>query len=236
MCTKPPVEQKSATTTQQNSLKGLLPPKAVIFDWDNTLVDTYHAIWCAMNETLTCFGHPTISIEDVYANQGESIRDFFPKRFGEQNMEAQRFFQRSITRHSKPNLRIFDHAIDLLKMLHTQKVYMAVVSNKQGNLLRIEADILKVMPFFKRMIGSEDTSEDKPSALPLLTALSSSGIEPGKDVWFVGDSEVDMQCAHNAGCRPILINRPLDFYPNVITFQNCHTLKNSIKQLFLTFY
>ena len=32
-----------------------------------------------------------------------------------------------------------------------------------------------------------------------------SGIKAGEGVWFVGDTGVDMECAHNSGCVPVLL-------------------------------
>jgi phosphoglycolate phosphatase len=34
-------------------------------------------------------------------------------------------------------------------------------------------------------------------------ALEGSGIEPGPDVWFLGDSITDLECAYNTGCIPV---------------------------------
>jgi phosphoglycolate phosphatase len=36
-------------------------------------------------------------------------------------------------------------------------------------------------------------------------ALQPSGIAPGADVWFVGDTAIDMECALAAGCVPVLL-------------------------------
>jgi phosphoglycolate phosphatase len=36
-------------------------------------------------------------------------------------------------------------------------------------------------------------------------ALAGSGIAPGRAVWFAGDADIDMECAANSGCIPVLI-------------------------------
>jgi phosphoglycolate phosphatase len=36
--------------------------------------------------------------------------------------------------------------------------------------------------------------------------LGDSGVSPGPDVWFIGDTDIDMHCARNSGCTGILLN------------------------------
>ncbi|MFN7095475.1 MAG: HAD hydrolase-like protein, partial [Burkholderiales bacterium] len=38
---------------------------------------------------------------------------------------------------------------------------------------------------------------------PIDLALKGSSIIPSQEVWFVGDSLTDMECAYNAGCTAI---------------------------------
>lgn len=213
-----------------HGLYQLTTPKAVLFDWDNTLVDTYHTIWVAMNKTLSHFGFPPLSLEDVYNDPGHSIRDFFPKFFGEQHKEACLIFNEAYKVATKNNLRTFAYVQHLLEMLHEQGIYIAAVSNKEGYHLRSEAKLLKIETFFQKMVGSQDTHADKPSPVPLLDALAPSQIEPGLHVWFVGDSEVDVLCAQNAGCTPVLIHRPEKNYNGAHNVQNCQELKKIILQ------
>ena len=39
----------------------------------------------------------------------------------------------------------------------------------------------------------------------VVMALEGSGLRPGPAVWFVGDTDIDMQCAVNSGCIPVLV-------------------------------
>ena len=59
--------------------------------------------------------------------------------------------------------------------------------------------------YFGRMVGAGDAARDKPADDPVALALDGSGIRPGDDVWFVGDTDIDIDCAHNAGCIPVLL-------------------------------
>ena len=178
-----------------------------------------------MNETRAHFNLAPVPLEDVYNNPGHSIRDFFPQHFGKQHRQAQIFFKNTFANNAQGNLRTFDHVHDLLEVLHARGIYLAVVSNKEGPQLRLEANALNMEKFFQKMVGSEDTPEDKPSPIPLLNALMPSRLEPGPHVWFVGDSEVDILCAQNAGCTPILVHRAQNAFEGAHNVQNCKILK-----------
>jgi phosphoglycolate phosphatase len=70
----------------------LRPPRAVLFDWDNTLVDNWATITEAFNATLTAMGHRPWTIEETRARVRASLRDSFPKLFGERWEEAKRIY------------------------------------------------------------------------------------------------------------------------------------------------
>ena len=67
-------------------------PRAIIFDWDNTLVDSWHGIRQALNATLVKFGLEPWTMDQVHARVRKSLRDSFPGLFGERWEEAGAFF------------------------------------------------------------------------------------------------------------------------------------------------
>jgi len=93
----------------------------------------------------------------------------------------------------------------MLRRLAAEGHYLAVVSNKTGAVLRNEAAHLGWTPLFGTIVGAGDTHTDKPHRAPVELALQPAGIAPGRDVWFVGDTAIDMECALAAGCVPVLL-------------------------------
>ena len=93
----------------------------------------------------------------------------------------------------------------MLRGLAAEGIYLGVVSNKTGALLRLETAQIGGPDYFVNVVGAGHASADKPDAAPVRLALASSGVEPGAAVWFVGDTGVDMECASNSGCIPILL-------------------------------
>lgn len=188
-----------------NAMNELPRPRAVIFDWDNTLIDSWECIRAATNATLTHMGHPEWSMEETRRRVAKSLRDSFPELFGERWEEARDHFYATFRSIHLDFLNPLPCAEALLGELAAQDVWLAVVSNKNGAFLRKEAERLGWGRYFQRLVGATDAPEDKPSAAPVLMALEGSGIGPGGDVWFVGDSPIDMHCAVNAGCTPVLV-------------------------------
>jgi phosphoglycolate phosphatase len=67
-------------------------PLALLFDWDNTLVDNWLSIVDAMNFTLAAMGHRQWNAAEARLRIRRSMRETFPLLFGENWTEAQRIF------------------------------------------------------------------------------------------------------------------------------------------------
>ena len=130
----------------------------------------------------------------------------FPKTFGERAKEAGGIFSRLLRRRIiwSGCGKCLGRA-DYLRGLAGSGLHLGVVSNKRGRFLRLEAERLGWTGHFGRLVGAADAARDKPAVEPVDLALAESGIPRGADVWFVGDTDIDMNCAVNAGCLPVLL-------------------------------
>lgn len=180
-------------------------PKAIVFDWDNTLIDSWHSIHDAQNHTLVHFGLEPWSLEETRQRVRGSMRDSYPELFGSRWREAgEVFYARFESRHLQ-TLTPLPDSTAMLEELSAAGIYLAVVSNKKGDYLRKEATHLGWDRFFGRIVGAFDAEQDKPSVEPVDLALSGSGITRGPAVWFAGDADIDMECAGKAGCLGVLL-------------------------------
>ncbi len=75
-------------------------PKAVIFDWDNTLVNTWPVIHEAMTATFLAMGHVPWTLEETKARVRKSMRDAFPALFGDDWEKAGEIYQQHYRAHS----------------------------------------------------------------------------------------------------------------------------------------
>ncbi|MEI6986479.1 MAG: HAD hydrolase-like protein [Rhodospirillaceae bacterium] len=168
-----------------------------------------------------------------------SMRDIFPVLFGERWDEARAIFYAHFAANHMKQLRPLLGAETLLKTLRARGVYLAVVSNKTGRFLREEVDELGWSDHFSRLVGAGDALFDKPATAPVKMALEPLGLTVGAQgighTWFVGDADIDMECAHAARCLPVLVGggEGSDFtqFPPAFRFDNCTALCDLISLL-----
>lgn len=185
----------------------LLRPRALLFDWDNTLVDSWQAIHHALHATFEAMERRPWSLEETRRNVRKSAREGFPELFGARSDEAIRIFYDTFERDHLIKLRPLPGAETLLSGLAESGYDLGVVSNKQGRLLRLEADHLGWTRYFRALVGANDAVRDKPAPDVVDLALAGGPVESEsrEQVWFVGDTDIDLRCAVNAGCVPVLL-------------------------------
>ncbi|MEE8499356.1 MAG: HAD family hydrolase [Kiloniellales bacterium] len=184
----------------------LVRPRALLFDWDNTLVDTWGAIHHALTVTFEAMNREPWTLEETRQRVRRSAREAFPALFGARAEEAAGIFYQAFESDHLETLEAREGAAALLRGLaESGGYYLAVVSNKRGDLLRQEAAWLGWEGYFERLVGANDAARDKPAVDAVELALGDSGLVPGPEVWFVGDTDIDMVCAANAGCLPVLL-------------------------------
>jgi phosphoglycolate phosphatase len=180
-------------------------PRAILFDWDNTLVDSWATIHEALNRVMAAMDKPPWSIEETRRRVRLSLRESFPVHFGARWEEARQIYLDHFRAIHLERLASLPGRGELLHGLAADGFFLGVVSNKTGALLRREAERLGWSGYFGSLVGAGDAVVDKPDAAPVHLALEPSGIPPGEAVWFVGDTGVDMECAHNSGCVAVLL-------------------------------
>lgn len=184
----------------------LAAPSAILFDWDNTLIDSWPAIIHAMNSALVAMGHAPWTEAECHARIGRSMREAFPELFGERWHDARKVFQESFAAIHLEQLAALPGAEAMLADLSARGIYLGVVSNKNGAFLRTESAALGWDRYFGRLVGAGDAARDKPAPDPVHLALEGSGLSAGENVWFVGDTLVDMQCGTDSGCPAVLLH------------------------------
>lgn len=186
-------------------------PRALVLDWDNTLVDSWATIHEALVLTFTAMGHVPWTFAETKTRVRHSLREAFPKLFGERWDEARRLYLQHFTAIHLERLSPLPGTAELLNEARAAGLYLAVLSNKTGAILRREADHLGWRDHFVRLVGAGDASADKPDPAAMRLALEGSG-HAGSAVWYIGDTALDMECAARAECTGILVGEldPLD--------------------------
>jgi phosphoglycolate phosphatase len=211
-------------------------PRAILFDWDNTLVDSWATIHEALNFLMAAMDKPLWTIEETRERVRLSLREAFPRIFGELWEEARDIYLDRFRAIHLERLTALPGRTELLQRLADEEIFLGVVSNKTGSLLRRETDHIGWAAHFGAVVGAGDAPRDKPDAAPVRLALEQSGIDPGETVWFVGDTGLDMECARNSCCVPVLLGggmseQEFGVHPPRLVFSDCPTLFRFVQGL-----
>ncbi|MDB3952536.1 HAD family hydrolase [Alphaproteobacteria bacterium] len=212
-------------------------PDAIIFDWDNTLVDSWQTIHAALVETFIAMDQKPWSFEETKIRVRQSLRDSFPNLFGTRWKEAEAIFYSAFERLHIKNLRPMPQAEIMLSRISARIPILGVVSNKTGKLLRKEATHLKWDRFFLELIGAGDASRDKPSPAPVELFIKNNGLKFVSNIWYIGDTDIDIETARNSGCLAVLLHTNCpepsnfgEFLPE-ITLSGCEELAALVETL-----
>ena len=183
-----------------------MPGKLIIFDLDGTLVDTSRDITNALNYAIRPYDLQELTLQDTIKMVGEGITRLVEKLLqGENSHTRDVIIQRFLyyySEHLVDYSTIYPYVRETLERLGSYK--KAVISNKREFLsirLLEELDLLK---YFALVVGSDTTSERKPSSIPVNYVLSRLGMSPDESV-IVGDSNYDIEAGKNAGVKTIAV-------------------------------
>ena len=176
--------------------------KAVIWDLDGTLLNTLDDLAASVNAALAMNGMPLRSTEEVRAFVGNGIRNLMMRAVpgGEANPafdKALEDFTRHYGAHSRDRTRPYDGILEMLDRLSAAGVKHAIVSNK----IDFAVKALSRAYFGERMcaaIGDDPSRARKPAPDSVFAAMREMGVTAQKTV-YVGDSDVDVLTARNAG-------------------------------------
>lgn len=181
----------------------------IVFDLDGTLLDTLGDLTAAVNVALREFHLPERTKEEVRSFVGNGVRLLMERACGQadfsQKEELVRAFSAYYETHCAERTKPYEGILDLLKVLRLQGVQTAVVSNKP----HFAVEILAKEYFGDLLIAAVGENEragvrKKPAPDALLAVLEKAGVERQKAL-YVGDSEVDIQTAKNAGVACISV-------------------------------
>ena len=183
-----------------------MKPRAVLFDWDNTLIASWDIIHESLRLTFVDLAREPWSFAQTKAWVRRSMRDSFPELFGADAARAEHLFYQHYRAHHLRRLTPLTDAVGTLAALHREGLPLGVVSSKQGDLVREEAAHLGWGGYFGRIVGAGDGPVDKPAPEAVALALEGASVAAGAHVWYVGDTGIDVTCARNAGCIAVIVS------------------------------
>lgn len=180
--------------------------KAAIFDLDGTLLNTLTDLAAAGNFALTQLGLPAHQEEKYKMMVGNGIPTLIKRMLPENStdeifQQAYEIFNNYYHQHLLDFTKPYDGIIECLDSLRAHNLKLAVVTNKS----HVFAQGLIKDYFGERFAAVEGEKPDraiKPDPAAVLDILNNFGVEKSETV-YVGDSNVDMMTAKNAGLTAI---------------------------------
>lgn len=179
--------------------------KAVIFDLDGTLLNTLTDLYNSVNHALRTFGFPERTIDEVRRFIGNGVKKLMerstPEGTSEKvNEECLDCFRAHYLQHMSDNTAPYEGVNELIGRLREKGIRTAVVSNKLHSAV---VDLCKdYFEGIEEAIGVSVEAERKPNPVNVIKVLDTFGITADECI-YVGDSEVDVQTAHNAEVKCI---------------------------------
>lgn len=186
--------------------------KTFIFDLDGTLLDTLDDLAAAVNYALRTHGMLERSREEVRSFVGSGVRLLMERAVpvGTQNPQFEAVFhtfRAYYLKHSLDTTKPYDGIMETLTELHRRGCKMAVVSNKF--MTATQELVRHFFPMISVAIGEHEAEgiRKKPAPDTVFEALkqlnntesSVNSIEKQETAVYIGDSDVDIATAHNAG-------------------------------------
>ena len=176
--------------------------ETVVFDLDGTLLNTLEDLADATNYALRTMQMPERTIGEVRAFVGNGVRRLMelsvPGGFDNPKFEETfAVFKKYYGEHCNDKTRAYDGVVPVLRKLKEKGYALAIVSNKIDFAVKELNDL-----YFKGIvpvaIGEKEDIRRKPAPDTVFEALKELG-KTKEEAVYVGDSDVDIKTAKNAG-------------------------------------
>ena len=178
--------------------------RAVLFDLDGTLLNTLQDVADAVNKGLASLGFPQYAIEKYKTVIGEGrdvlVRRALPAdhRDDATALKLLNLVNAEYQIHWADNTRPYPGIPELLDNLTKKGIKIAVLSNKADDLTNLCVTKLLSQWRFTLVAGAKPSIPNKPDPTAAFEMSKQMGISPAQFI-YLGDSDIDMKTANNAG-------------------------------------
>lgn len=182
--------------------------RALIFDLDGTLIDSKQDLIRSVNAMLEEMGREKLHEDTISGYIGHGAPKLVARALGngaaeKEREQALRFFLAHYEAHKLDSTRPYPGVAEALEEL--REFPMAVLTNKPVRVSRRIVEGLGLEKYFRVLYGGNSFDTKKPDPLGARKILEELGAAAGETM-LVGDSEVDVQTARNAGTLAAAVN------------------------------
>lgn len=189
--------------------------KLLVFDLDGTLIDSAQDLCNSVNAMLEHCHLPPLDDKQIASYIGDGVLMLVKRALAAENglhadekllNEAYEFFLSYYREHKLDFTYAYAGVIEALTAVGSgpggRTRAMAVLTNKPVRPARAICEALGLAPFFMSIYGGNSFATKKPDPAGMLALMAEAGAKPEETV-LIGDSQVDVQTARNAGAWSI---------------------------------
>lgn len=182
--------------------------KGIIFDLDGTLLDTLEDLTDAVNHVMRMFSLETKLLDQVRSYVGNGVVNLIEQcvpggethaQFSEILYAFMHFYEMNCDHKTRP----YDGVIALIEKLHSENKQLGIVSNKFDSAVK-ELNRQYFHSWIDFALGVTDALHRKPAPDMVYACIEQMQLNPD-EVVYIGDSEVDLLTAQNAGIKCISV-------------------------------
>lgn len=169
----------------------------IVFDVDGTLIDTEYAIIYSLQETILSVAGKHVPTTELTFTLGITGEDALKRLNIDDIPAAMDIWVKNLHKYTD-TMVVFRGIAELLGKLSQQGYEMGIITSRTREEFGGDFDRLGIRHFFKTIVCADDTTEHKPTPMPLYKYIELTGVDKSR-ILYIGDSEYDSGCAEGAG-------------------------------------
>ena len=180
----------------------------LLFDFDGTVADTDPMIIAAMNILYDKYrGGRRSPVEKIVYFSGPPIRGTLKEEFPDMDIDFMYEEFRKLSIELYPStVELFPHCRESLLSLKQKGYHIGLVTNKIRSSTLFCLNLLDLEGYFDVLMCFDDVKHPKPNGEPIVKAANELGEFDLNKVLYIGDNELDLVSADNAGVDCALVS------------------------------
>ena len=175
--------------------------KAILFDFDGTLVDTAPGLIFTANQIFKKFNKRILENDRGLAIASDGVMAFLRERFDDEFISKNNLHEEFVSRYIENctyKVSLFPGGLNLLEKIYKSSQKLGIVTNKPRVFVESIIKFLKIEHFFDLIVCPDDGFKAKPNPEMMHFAQKSLEITNSADIMYVGDGERDLIASKHA--------------------------------------